>query len=71
MVNEGLWIVVYRVKSTGEYNLCYRTMNEMGDTSAQLFDTEEEAIRVRDRMQRVFEGRVDYWVKYVAWGEFA
>lgn len=70
-MNEGFYIVVYRVKATGIHALCYRTMNEYGDTGEQYFHTEEEAIRVRDRMNKIFEGRVDYWVKYVAWGEFA
>lgn len=70
-MNEGFWIVVYRERTTGKHDLCYRYMNEYDETGEQYFHTEEEAIRVRDRMQKIFEGRVDYWVKYVAWGEFA
>lgn len=71
-MNEGFYIVVYRVKATGIHDLCYRTMNEYGDTGEQFFRTEEEAIRVRDRLNKIFAQRhVDHWVKYVAWGEFA
>lgn len=69
-MNEGFWIVVYRERTTGRHNLCYRNMSEYNDSEKQYFHTEKDAIRVRDRMQKIFKGTADYWVKYVAWGEF-